>query len=40
MHTYELDGMTGACVATGVRRGRLKVSVPFPVDIGLGSLVP
>lgn len=40
VHTYELDGMTGAYVATGIHRGRLKVSVPFPVDIDLDSLVP
>ncbi|MEU2131848.1 Uma2 family endonuclease [Streptomyces sp. NPDC018352] len=40
VHTYELDGMTGTYVATGIHRGRLKVSVPFPVDIELDSLVP
>ncbi len=40
MHAYELDGMTGAYVATGIHRGRLKVSVPFPVVIDLDGLVP
>jgi Uma2 family endonuclease len=40
VHTYELDGMTGAYVATGIHRGRLKVAVPFTVDIALGGLVP
>ncbi|MFD3494471.1 hypothetical protein ACFWWB_28530 [Streptomyces sp. NPDC058690] len=30
VHTYELDAVTSSYVATGIHRGRLKVSVPFP----------
>ncbi|MGW5674007.1 Uma2 family endonuclease [Streptomyces sp. NPDC003860] len=40
VHTYELDAMTGAYVATGIHRNRLKVSVPFPLDLDLDQLVP
>jgi Uma2 family endonuclease len=40
VHTYELDPMTSSYVATGIHRGRLKVSVPFPLNIGLDDLVP
>lgn len=40
VHTYELDGMTGAYVATGIHRERLKLAVPFTVDIKLDALVP
>ncbi|MGW0927914.1 Uma2 family endonuclease [Streptomyces sp. NPDC002644] len=40
VHTYELDMMTRTYVPTGIHRGRLKVSVPFPLDIDLDDLVP
>ncbi|MFD5318108.1 Uma2 family endonuclease [Streptomyces sp. NPDC127098] len=40
VHTYELDTMTGAYVATGIHRGRLKASVPFDLDLDLTALVP
>ncbi|WP_406430224.1 hypothetical protein [Streptomyces sp. NBC_01589] len=40
VHTYELDAMTSSYVATGIHRGRLKVSLPFPLDIDLDALVP
>jgi Uma2 family endonuclease len=40
VHTYELDSMTSAYVPTGIHRDRLKTSVPFPLDIGLNTLVP
>ncbi|WP_233103116.1 Uma2 family endonuclease [Streptomyces flavofungini] len=40
VHTYELDDMTSAYVATGIHRDRLRTAVPFPVDIDLDSLVP
>jgi Uma2 family endonuclease len=33
VHTYELDATTGGYVATGVHRDRLRVRVPFPVDV-------
>jgi Uma2 family endonuclease len=35
---YELDRATGAYVATGIHHDRLKVSVPFPMDIDLTRL--
>ncbi|MBB1247168.1 Uma2 family endonuclease, partial [Streptomyces durbertensis] len=40
VHTYELDAMTGTYVPTGIHRGRLKVAVPFPLDVDLTALVP
>ena len=40
VHVYELDETTRAYVATGIHRERLKVTVPFLVDLGLASLVP
>ncbi|MFJ8016595.1 Uma2 family endonuclease [Streptomyces sp. NPDC096339] len=40
VHVYELDTVTRTYVPTGIHRDRLKVSVPFPVDIDLGALTP
>ncbi|KND34727.1 Uma2 family endonuclease [Streptomyces acidiscabies] len=40
VHTYELDTMTSAYVATGIYRDRLKTAAPFPLDLDLTSLVP
>ncbi len=34
-YTYELDPASGAYVATGVHRGRLKADIGFSVDIDL-----
>jgi hypothetical protein len=39
LHTYELDATTGAYVATGAHRERLRVRVPFAVDLDLARLV-
>lgn len=38
VYVYELDGVTGAYVATGIYHQQLKVSVPFPMDIDLTGL--
>ncbi|MET8974277.1 Uma2 family endonuclease [Streptomyces sp. NPDC004539] len=38
VHVYELDTVTNAYVPTGIHRERLKVSVPFPLDIDLAAL--
>ncbi|MFF0216625.1 Uma2 family endonuclease [Streptomyces vinaceus] len=40
VHVYELDALTRTYVPTGIHRGRLKVAVPFPADIDLGTLTP
>ncbi|SER38614.1 Putative restriction endonuclease [Streptomyces qinglanensis] len=40
VHAYELDAMTGSYVATGIHRARLKLAVPFPLDLDLHALVP
>ncbi len=32
--------MTGSYVATGIHRTRLKIAVPFPLDLDLHALVP
>ncbi|MGA4841813.1 Uma2 family endonuclease [Streptomyces sp. G45] len=39
-HVYELDETTRWYVATGIHRDRLKVAVPFPVDLDLAALAP
>lgn len=38
VHVYELDDTTGQYVPTGIERDRLRTSVPFAVDIDLGTL--
>jgi len=38
VHVYELDVPTGDYVPTGIHRDRLKLSVPFPLDIDLAAL--
>lgn len=38
IHVLELDRATGAYVATGIARDRLKTGVPFPMDIDVTSL--
>ncbi|MFE2553989.1 Uma2 family endonuclease [Streptomyces sp. NPDC059355] len=40
VHVYELDTVTRTYVPTGIHRDRLKVAVPFPADIDLGTLTP
>ncbi|MDQ8702425.1 Uma2 family endonuclease [Streptomyces sp. LHD-70] len=40
VHVYELDQVTHSYVPTGIHRGRLKTTVPFVMDIDLGSLTP
>ncbi|MER6782474.1 MULTISPECIES: Uma2 family endonuclease [unclassified Streptomyces] len=40
VHVYELDTVTRTYVPTGIHRDRLKVAVPFPVDVDLGTLTP
>ncbi|MFD9411122.1 Uma2 family endonuclease [Streptomyces sp. NPDC059989] len=38
VYVYELDPATQAYVATGIFHDRLKVSVPFPIDLNLGEI--
>ncbi|MFI5999043.1 Uma2 family endonuclease [Streptomyces sp. NPDC051366] len=40
VHVYELDTVTRSYVPTGIHREWLKVAVPFPVAIDLGTLTP
>jgi len=39
VHRYELDVPTGRYTPTGIDRGPLQTTLPFPVDIDLTSLV-
>ncbi|WP_030205076.1 Uma2 family endonuclease [Streptomyces sp. NRRL S-87] len=38
VYVYELDPATRAYVATGIFHDRLKVPVPFPIDLDLGAI--
>ncbi|MEU1539936.1 Uma2 family endonuclease [Actinacidiphila glaucinigra] len=38
VYVFEREPATGAYVATGIHHNRLKVSVPFAVDIDLGGI--
>ncbi|MQS06329.1 Uma2 family endonuclease [Streptomyces alkaliphilus] len=38
VHVYELDTTTGAYVPTGIHRDRLKLPVPFDIDIVLTTI--
>ncbi|WP_327361938.1 Uma2 family endonuclease [Streptomyces sp. NBC_01296] len=40
VYVYELDPATEAYVATGIFHDRLKVSVPFPMDLDLAAITP
>ncbi|NEC93269.1 Uma2 family endonuclease, partial [Streptomyces sp. SID12501] len=40
VYVYELDPATQKYVATGIFHDRLKVSVPFPVDLDLTAITP
>lgn len=38
VYVYELDPATGAYIGTGVHHHRLKLTVPFDIDIDLTAL--
>ncbi|MDT0303207.1 Uma2 family endonuclease [Streptomonospora wellingtoniae] len=38
VYVYELDPATGAYVATGIHRDRLKLAVPFDIDVDLAGI--
>nr|WP_260407603.1 Uma2 family endonuclease [Planomonospora venezuelensis] len=38
VHVYELDRATTSYVPTGIHRGRLKLDVPFAIDIDLSQI--
>lgn len=38
VHTYELDPHTGAYTPTGIHHDRLKLAVPFTIDIDLTEI--
>ncbi len=38
VYVYELDPATGAYTPTGIYHDRIKVSVPFPIDIDLTAI--
>lgn len=40
VHVFEREPATGQYVATGIFHDRLKVSVPFPVDLDLTEITP
>lgn len=40
VHTYELDGPTGAYAPAGIFRGSLRCRVPFEIDLNLDALIP
>ncbi|MET9962060.1 Uma2 family endonuclease [Streptomyces sp. NPDC006326] len=40
VYVYEYDPVTKAYVATGIFHDRLKVSVPFPMDLDLTAITP
>ncbi len=40
VYVYELEPATGVYVATGIFHDRLKVSVPFPIDLDLTTITP
>ncbi|WP_329787773.1 Uma2 family endonuclease [Lentzea sp. DG1S-22] len=40
VHVYELDEPTRAYVPTGLCRGKLTVTVPFPITVDLDGLFP
>ncbi|MFB7556271.1 Uma2 family endonuclease [Streptomyces brevispora] len=39
VHVFELEPATGAYTSTGIFHDRMKVSVPFPVDLDLTAIV-
>ncbi|MFK0011141.1 Uma2 family endonuclease [Streptomyces sp. NPDC091027] len=40
VYVYELDPATGSYVATGIFHDRLKLSVPFTIDVDLTAITP
>jgi Uma2 family endonuclease len=40
VHAFELEPTTGAYASVGIFRERMKVSVPFPVDLDLTAIKP
>ncbi|MFB7179661.1 Uma2 family endonuclease [Streptomyces sp. NPDC056257] len=40
VYVYELEPATRVYVATGIFHDRLKVSVPFPIDLDLNQIMP
>ncbi|MFD7429366.1 Uma2 family endonuclease [Streptomyces sp. NPDC059818] len=40
VHVFELEPATGAYTSTGIFHDRMKVSVPFPVDLDLTAITP
>ncbi|WP_405806831.1 Uma2 family endonuclease [Streptomyces sp. NBC_00210] len=40
VHVFELEPTTGAYTSTGIFHDRMKVSVPFPVDLDLAQIKP
>ncbi|GAA4951193.1 hypothetical protein GCM10023224_39550 [Streptomonospora halophila] len=38
VYVYELDPATGAYVASGIHRDRLKLAVPFDIDVDLTAI--
>jgi Uma2 family endonuclease len=40
VHAFELEPATGVYVATGIFHDRMKVSVPFPLDLALTEISP
>ncbi|MGW7409544.1 Uma2 family endonuclease [Streptomyces sp. NPDC054833] len=40
VHVYELDPITKAYVPTGIFHNRLKLTLPFPIDIDLTAIKP
>ncbi|MET7340021.1 Uma2 family endonuclease [Streptomyces sp. NPDC087866] len=40
VYVFELEPATGAYTSTGIFHDRMKVSVPFPVDLDLSAIAP
>ncbi|NEC08760.1 Uma2 family endonuclease [Streptomyces sp. SID7909] len=40
VYVFELEPTTGAYTSTGIFHDRMKVSVPFPVDLDLSAITP
>ncbi|MGC4887642.1 Uma2 family endonuclease [Micromonospora sp. DT227] len=40
VYTYEIDGPTRSYAPTGIHRGELRTSLPFPIKIDLTGLLP
>lgn len=40
VYVFEREPATGAYTSTGIFHDRLKVSVPFPIDLDLTAIMP